>query len=202
VLELQLSTPPSWARLALREPLPLLLDHAHCELGAAAAAQALVHRYPERERLLDRMAALAIEELAHFRRVVACLAESGGAFGEQAPSPYLDGLHRAAKRTTADAAGAERLLDRLLVAGLVEARSCERFELLAECATDPQLAELYGELGPSERGHAELFPRLAAELFGERRSAERGAELSRLEAEVIAALPFAPRMHSGAPRGC
>jgi tRNA-(ms[2]io[6]A)-hydroxylase len=202
VLELRSETPSLWAEQALREPLELLLDHAHCELGAAAAAQALVHRYPERTRLLDRMAVLAIEELMHFRQVVACLEACGGEFASQAPSPYLAALHRGAKRTAADPSGAERLLDRLLVAGLVEARSCERFCLLAEHAGDERLAGLYGALGPSERGHAELFPRLAAELFGAERAAERSEVLCQLEADVIAELPFAPRMHSGLPSGC
>ena len=199
MLELRSPTPPAWANRVLEDPVALLADHAQCELGAASAAQALVHRHPGQARLVDRMAALAIEELVHFRRVVALLESLGGELGEFTESPYVTGLHRAARARAPRRGERERLLDRLLVGGLVEARSCERFELLARAAGEPEIAALYGELGPSERGHAELFPRLAAELFGAERAAERAAELADAEAELIAGLPFAPRMHSGPP---
>ena len=44
--ELGWTTPAAWARAALAEPLALLSDHAHCELGAAAAAQRWILRRP------------------------------------------------------------------------------------------------------------------------------------------------------------
>jgi tRNA-(ms[2]io[6]A)-hydroxylase len=104
----------------------------------------------------------------------------------------MQGLRRGALRTRGPV-----LLDRLLVAGLVELRSHERFELLAGAAADARLAELYGELTPSEAGHATLFGHLACELFPRQDVADRAKVLCELEAEVIASLAFEPRMHSG-----
>ena len=93
------------------------------------------------------------------------------------------------------------LLDRLLIAGLVELRSHERFELLAGFAVDGRLQELYAELLPSEAGHATLFGHLAQELFPERQLEQRARILCELEASVVEALPFEPRMHSGVGAG-
>lgn len=182
-------TPPAWALAAGAAPLELLSDHAHNELRAAASAQGLILRRPRLSRLVERLGALAAEELEHFRRVHRLLLSLGGSLGPPEPSPYVDGLLR----------GRGQLLERLLAAALIEARSLERFELLAEHLAEP-LGPLYAQLAPSERGHAHLFVQLAEELFPE---AEVGAALEDTiarEALLVAALPFAPRMHSGAPR--
>jgi tRNA-(ms[2]io[6]A)-hydroxylase len=192
VLELRYRTPLAWAERASREPLRLLSDHAHCEVRAAAAAQGILIHNPEHAGLVDRLSRLAIEEMRHFRRVAALLAALGGALERAGASPYMEGLTAGALPSRGSV-----LLDRLLLAGLVELRSHERFELLARAAADPRLAELYGELEPSEAGHATLFAHLALELFPAPRVAERADFLCDLEARVMGELAFAPRMHSG-----
>ena len=204
MLELVHTTDASWALALNAHPVELLCDHAHCELGAAASAQALIHRHARDTGLVERMGALAAEELAHFRQVHGVIAERGGRLEPGLPNPYVEGLLKAAKRSSGPwlSAMGERdagLLDRLLVSGLIEARSHERFGLLAEHLEDSELRSLYAELGPSEHGHAHLFPKLAVERFDSDLVERRAAELVGLEGALVAELPFAPRMHSGAP---
>jgi len=193
--ELASATPRAWAERALEEPLALLSDHAHCELGAAAAAQGLLARRPENPGLVERLAAHAVEELRHFRLVHRQLRELGGRLEPMRRSPYAGGLLARVER------GPRNLLDRLLVAGLIERRSLERFELLAEVATEraPALAGLYAELAPSEAGHAALFLELAHAAHPEEDVATRLATWCEREARLIGSLPFAARVHSGPP---
>jgi len=192
VLELRYTTPTSWAERALLSPLELLSDHAHCELRAASSAQGLITRNPSAKGLVDSLSRLALEEMRHFRQVIALLEKFGGELLWAEPNPYVEGLMDGTKSTR----GAV-LLDRLLISGLVELRSLERFELLAAVATEPKVQALYAELGPSEAGHATLFSRLAEELFPAKRVRERSDQLCAIEAGVVERLAFAPRMHSG-----
>jgi tRNA-(ms[2]io[6]A)-hydroxylase len=193
-VELAWTTPPGWGAAASRQPLALLVDHAHCELQAAVACQSLIARYPDRPVLVDRAAEVAREELEHFQRVVALLRELGGELGDGGPNPYAEGLRKASAPSRRHG-----LLDRLLLAAVIERRSCERFELLAADAEQPALRALYRELAPQEVRHQGLFLELARQEVGVAEAEERLAVLVATEAQVIAGLAFAPRMHSGAP---
>lgn len=197
MIELCWRTPIEWVRAVEADPLTLLSDHAHCELGAAASAQALIARNPGREELVLELARTARTELEHFERVVALLHGRGGRLEHPLPSPYAAGLLRAAAQSGHGSAQQRPLLDRLLIAGLIEARSLERFGLLAAHLADPELAELYRDLMASEAAHRALFQRLALRYHDAAQVEERKRELSRLEAELISGLPFAARMHSG-----
>lgn len=193
--ELGWTTPRAWAEAALEQPLALLSDHAYCELGAAAAAQGLLARRPADSALVERLGAHASEELRHFRQVHRLLVELGGVLGPVRTNPYAEGLLAAVER------GARGLVDRLLVFGLIERRSLERFELLVEVGGEraSPLAALYAELAPSEAGHAALFLELARERTS---AAELEARLARWverEAVLLAGLAFAARIHSGPP---
>jgi len=196
MIDLASTTTRAWAERVLEQPIELLVDHAHCELGAAASAQGLVHRHPADHELGDRMAALACEELTHFRQVVRVIRALGGAMGGRSANPYAEGLGRWARETRGDG---PTLLDHLLVAAVIEARSYERFCLLAEVATDARLAELFAELGPSERGHMTLFPELARRRFAPDQVERRLADIVAYEARLLADLGFGPRVHSGEP---
>jgi len=182
-----------WIEAAAADPLTLLDDHCQCELKAASNALALVGRHPRHDGLVQALTALAHEELRHYRQVRDELRSRSRKPSPPMRSPYLAGLNGQRRP------GVERLLDELLVASLVEARSCERFERLAEAfeATDPTLAALYEGLIRAERGHAGLFLRLADELFPPETVR---AELRRrvpLESELLDALPTTARMHGG-----
>lgn len=196
MIELASTTSDAWARAVLERPIELLVDHAHCELGAAASAQGLIHRHPKDHELGDRMAALAMEELAHFRQVVRVIRDLGGHMAGRSANPYAEGLGRGARESRGEG---PTLLDHLLVAAVIEARSYERFCLLAATATQPQVAGLFAELGPSERGHMALFPELARRRFDPELVDRRLAEIVRLEARILDGLACGPRVHSGEP---
>ena len=148
MLHLQAATGSGWLPRALSDVGELLLDHAHCEQKAAGNAVALLFRYPHHDFLMEPLAALAQEELEHFRQVLARLEARGLRFRAQRASPYAGRL-----RTVVRNAEPERLLDTLLCSALIEARSCERFLLLAQGCPDPDLAGFYRGLLASEARH-------------------------------------------------
>lgn len=185
-------TPVEWVSRIEERPLELLSDHAHNELKAASTAQAWLLKQPGDAGLVTRLAALAAEEVEHFHRVVMLLYARGGQLLPVDNSPYAEALLRGSARTRRNA-----FLDRMVVAALIEQRSCERFELLAEHLADRELAALYADLIECEQGHNRLFVDLVREAFPGGEGDTRLEELFELEAEVIAGLPFAHRMHSG-----
>jgi len=193
VFGLLYETPPEWvARVEATSLLDLLGDHAHCELKAAATMQALVAKNPGIPDIVQKLPRVAMEELEHFERVEAELRQRGGTLREADTSPYADGLHRGSSATRTSL-----LLDRLLISHLIEARSAERFHLLATHLQDRSLAALYQELLPSESVHRVLFLRLAQAIFPEAKVNDRLEVLRRMEAELVPTLPFEPRVHSG-----
>src|SRR5262249_21593001 len=130
MLGLLAPTDPSWADAAARDLPGLLSDHAHCELKAAQSALSLVARHGgEHPSLVAPLVALAHEETEHFAEVQAKLAAAGGTLALPGSDAYVVALRETAR---SDAPSTPALLDRLLVAALVEARSCERFKLLSE----------------------------------------------------------------------
>jgi tRNA-(ms[2]io[6]A)-hydroxylase len=185
---------PHWLDAALAAPLRLLDDHAQCELKAAANALALIGRQPENEALVRALSGLALEETRHYRRVRRLLLRLGGRPTRPLRSPYLSGL-------AADRRGGERaLLEELAIAALVEARSCERFELLRQGFSDAgawELADLYAGLIRSERGHAGLFVQLALAAYPPEQVRAELALRCELEARTLEQLPVTPRMHGG-----
>ncbi|MDG1499523.1 MAG: tRNA isopentenyl-2-thiomethyl-A-37 hydroxylase MiaE [Planctomycetota bacterium] len=190
--ELGWHTPGTWAHDVTDNPLALLSDHAHCELQAAVACQALISRYPDRPHLVDAAALVIEEEMGHFRRVVDLLRKLGGELGDTESNPYADKLRRGLGGTSKSS-----LMDRLLLASMIERRSCERFEMLAEKARQPELRELYSSLAPEELVHQRLFLNLAESECGVEESQARLAVLIDLESTVAAQVPFANRMHGG-----
>jgi tRNA-(ms[2]io[6]A)-hydroxylase len=193
MLKLASATPPGWAAFAAARVDEVLLDHAHCERRAAGTALALLSRYPHHVALQAPLAALAREELAHFEEVLGHLARRGLAYRRAHPSPYAGRLHDRVR-----AREPERLLDRLLVAALIEARSCERLGLLADAVCDPTLARFYRGLRAAEARHHGVYVELACALAARGTVAERLDALARHESAVLARAPVAPRLHDAA----
>lgn len=187
---LKAPTDERWLNQVLRHPEQLLVDHAHCEQKAAATAMSLIARYPDDRVLVRSMLHLAQEELEHFARLLAVLEARNLSLGRIAPDRYVKELLALGRPH-----GVEHLVDRLLVLSLVEARSCERFVLLAKHLPDPELRTLYHELSFSEAGHHQLFVSLAGHYLPKAVVAERLDELTIREAEILLRLPPAPRMH-------
>lgn len=181
-------TDTRWLPVALADLPATLADHAHCEKKAAASALKLVADHPDREELVHALARLAQEELSHLLAVLAEMGRLGVAPTSDEGDPYAQALLRRVR------SGPGRLLDRLLVAALIEARSCERLTLLAGALEDPRLRELYARLSRSEAGHERLFVELARR-HGAGDADARLAELAAEEARIVAALPLLPRIH-------
>jgi tRNA-(ms[2]io[6]A)-hydroxylase len=186
------ATAPSWVEAARRATATILLDHAHCEKKAASTALGFLFRYPERQRIVAAMSRIAREELVHFERVVAELAARGLGLKRLTPSAYGAELYKCVRSWQP-----AKLVDELLVSALIEARSCERFELLARSVDDRGLADLYQELGPTESRHASLYVELACTAAPRREVEARLETLLGREAAIIAAPTGALRLHAG-----
>jgi tRNA 2-(methylsulfanyl)-N6-isopentenyladenosine37 hydroxylase len=185
-------TPSAWVDAAVCRWPELLLDHANCEKKAASTALALMFAYPEDQPLVLSLSRLAREELRHFEQVQGVMRALGVPFARQRPGRYAHAL-RALLRTSDPG----RKLDLLLAGALIEARSAERFALLAPRLPQP-LARLYGSLGQSEARHFELYVSLARAVDpdGWQRRLET---LAAREAELATAPDRSLRFHSGPP---
>jgi tRNA-(ms[2]io[6]A)-hydroxylase len=191
MLHLAAQTDPAWVQRVASDLDELLLDHAHCEQKAAGNAVSLLFRYPQHGFLMQPLAALAREELLHFQQVLERLEARGARFRPQRASPYAGRL-----RTIVRGAEPERLLDTLLCSSVIEARSCERFALLAEGLSDLGLAAFYRELLICEARHHAVFLELAEALAPRHAVRARLEEISRFEAEVLASSPPLVRLHA------
>ncbi|MET0406437.1 MAG: tRNA-(ms[2]io[6]A)-hydroxylase [Cystobacter sp.] len=181
-----------WLPLALERFDEVLVDHAHCEKKAAANALSMIQVYPDLPGLPAQMARLAREESAHLARVLELMADRGLTLNRDAGDPYAQGLQKAV-RTSHEG----RKVDRLLVAAVIEARSCERLSLLAEGLEDPVLRRFYAELAQSEDGHQSLFYRLAVTATGgdEPGVLARLDELLNVEADVLERIGVRAAIH-------
>jgi tRNA 2-(methylsulfanyl)-N6-isopentenyladenosine37 hydroxylase len=186
---LRSATDQRWIAVALSDLDHTLADHAHCEKKAAATAMKLVSDYPTDPGRVRALARLAQEEQRHFLGVLNELARRGAALAPDGGDLYAQQLLRLVR------AGPERLLDRLLVSALIEARSCERLGLLGAALPPGRLASLYLRLAQAEAGHEQLFVDLAARHAGAAEALARLDELAKEEARIVAALPLLPRIH-------
>lgn len=169
----------------------ILIDHAHCEQKAAAAAMDLMFDYVEDEELCVEMTAIVQEELEHFHLVLALLKARGIRFYRMKPGTYGRKLKQLPRRQEP-----YKAVDRLLIAGLIEARSCERFMLLRDHLKDDELCAFYGGLYESEARHHATYVRLAKKFAPADEVDKRLEELAQLEAEIVAEGCELPRMHS------
>jgi len=185
-------TPAAWVEAAVARWPELLVDHAACEKKAASSALALIFAYPEDTQLALALSRLAREELKHFEQVQRAMIELKVGNVRLRPGRYAHEL-RCALRTT----HAERKLDLLLSAALIEARSAERFMLLAGRLPSP-LAALYSQLATCEARHFELYLNWARACAPEEWR-HRLAQLASLEARLATAPDRELRFHSGAP---
>ncbi len=186
-------THPRWFAASGSDLLALLSDHLHCERKAAENALALVRRYPHRGESVTQLGRLAHEETSHVVQVAALLGRRGW-------TPRADSPNRYARALLEEVRGREpeRLLDMLLVAAFIEARSHERLGLLARGFAErgeAELADFYAALGSAEERHAEIFLELAEPLVPADVFAARLEELGQREAEILGALPHVSRVH-------
>jgi tRNA-(ms[2]io[6]A)-hydroxylase len=182
MLGLKLPTDPRWANIAEKNINEILIDHAHCELKAAATANSLIMSFPEYSDLADEMVSIVKEEMSHFKLVHDLLLNKGITLGKDRKDEYVNQLlkffPKGGSRTT-------QLIHRLLYAALIEARSCERFRLLSENLEDKNLAKFYRDLMASEANHYSLFLKFARK-YGKRIEVDKKWQaLLKFEAELI-----------------
>ena len=190
MLRLRTKTPPEWTKVVLRDLDAFLVDHAACERKASATALKLVSHYSDRTKLVRELIPFAQEELEHYAQVMEIILDRGVDTRPDEKDPYVRALMKLVER------GPERyFLDRLLVLGIVEARGCERFGMVADALEPGPLKEFYADITRSEARHHGLFVRLAREYFPPEVVQARLDELLEAEAKIIESLPLRPAVH-------
>jgi tRNA 2-(methylsulfanyl)-N6-isopentenyladenosine37 hydroxylase len=180
---------PAWLTVALADLDSVHADHLHCERKAAQSALSLIRSYPEHGDLVAAMARLAHDETRHVIQVAQLMARRGQAASYDHGDDYA-----AALRTQIRVREPERLLDRLLVFAIIEARSAERLALLAGALDEPKARALYESLATAEYRHRDMFLALARDAAPPTWR-PRAAELAAREAEILAHRPIVARIH-------
>jgi len=184
-------TSPAWVEQAISNLNIVLLDHSHCERKAAGVALNLMFRYPSKTKLVRTLTAIAREELEHFDLVNQWLEQRQIPLAPLSAPPYGAGLNAHVRHQDP-----QRLLDSLLVAGLIEARSHERLGLLASHCPDADLARFYHSLMASEARHYGAYWVLATTYYDRPVVTQRLEKLAIVESELLATLYPHPRIHS------
>jgi tRNA-(ms[2]io[6]A)-hydroxylase len=193
ILGLQLPTDPRWVDLASISLEEILTDHAYCEQKAATSCISLIQRYSDKEKLVEELAPIVTEEWGHFRLVLAELQKRSLKLGKQRRDEYVNALLQFEIKGGSEE---DRLLDKLLICALIEARSCERFKRLSEGLGDEYLRNFYRRFMESEAGHYHLFIELADTYIDTEKVRKRWKEWLNYEAEVIKKLEVrGDRMH-------
>ncbi len=194
VLGLQLPTDPRWVDLTIVSLEDILSDHAFCEQKAATSCITLIQGYSDHEELVRELAPIVTEEWGHFRQVLAEMDKRGLKLGRQRKDEYVGELLKFENKS---GDRNDRLIEKLLICALIEARSCERFRQLSLFLEDPHLRTFYHKFMVSEAGHYRLFIDLA-KLYGknEEKVMNRWKEYLIYEAELMTRLEVrGDRMH-------
>lgn len=184
------TTAPGWITTVLSDFDAFLIDHASCERKANALMMSLIVKYQDRPQIIPDLIDLAQEELEHFAETYAFMAKRGLQLSKDAQDPYVNELLKHARHGRD-----ERFIDRLLISSVVESRGAERFKIVADNMTDPELAEFYTRLWKSETKHAHVFVMLLSREFPAEVIDARYKELIELEAQIVARLKFRPALH-------
>jgi len=182
ILGLHLPTDPRWVRMAEMRIEDILTDHAYCEQKAASTCISLITQFPEYENLVEKLSPLVTEEWGHFRMVLRELKKRKLTLGRQRKDQYVNALMKM-QRTGGRAE--DRLVDKLLIFALIEARSCERFRLLSLNINDPELQRFYHDLMVAEAAHYRLFIDLANTVKPEEIVRRRWKEYLEAEVEIL-----------------
>lgn len=187
-------TPVEWGRSVLQDPVALLVDHAFLEKKAANNALELLTRWPNDwlPGWVETMTGVARDETAHLAQVTRLLIRRGGRLCKVHKNPYANALRLLVRKGEMG-----DLVDRLFVSALIEARSCERFAVLAQSAEDEELAAFYQALFSSELGHYKVFLKLAHKTGPRKEVAARWQQMLEAEAQILGEQAPGPRIHSG-----
>jgi tRNA-(ms[2]io[6]A)-hydroxylase len=183
MLGLKLATDPRWVNIVESNIEEILTDHAWCEQKAASNAIYIIVNNSEKEELVTEMTRIALEEMEHFQMVHTIIKEKGLTLGRERKDNYVNDLVKFAKK---DGSRNDALVERLLFAAMIEARSCERFKVLSENIQDPELAKFYRDLMISEAGHYTTFLGFAKKYQDNINVDSRWKEWIEYESSIIA----------------
>ena len=187
-----MATDPRWVNIVEKNIAEILTDHAYCEQKASSNAISIIVKFPQHSDLVTEMTAIALEEMEHFGMVHEEILKRGLTLGKERKDPYVNDLLAFAKQGGNEE---ERLVDRLLVAAMIEARSCERFRLLSEEISDKDLRVFYRDLMESEARHYTTFLKLAKKYGGKIDVDKRWAEFLAYETSIITKYGTKETMH-------
>lgn len=182
MLGLKLATDPRWVNIVESNIEEILTDHAWCEQKAATNAIHIIAQNPENEELVTEMTQIAREEMEHFQMVHEIIKQRGLTLGRERRDNYVSELFKFSKK---DGSRNDSLIERLLFAAMIEARSCERFRVLSQNIKDEELAKFYHELMVSEAGHYTTFLKLAKKYSEKVDVDKRWKEWLDYEASII-----------------
>lgn len=182
MLGLKLKTDPRWVKLVETDLEEVLTDHAWCEQKAASNAIALITHNSEKPELVAELLEIAQEELEHFQMVFDIIKKRGYTLGRERKDNYVNQLYKFMKK---GGSRTDSMVERLLFAAMVEARSCERFKTLSENIQDEELAKFYRELMESEAGHYTTFLNFARQYGDEKKVNQRWQEWLTFENDLI-----------------
>jgi len=183
MFKLKLPTDPRWVNIVETNILEILADHAWCEQKAASNAISLIVRYPEYTDMVKVLCDIAREEMEHFRMVVEKMEQRGWTLGFDRKDDYVNRIYQFQRK---GGTRNQRMVDHLLFAAMIEARSCERFKVLSENIKDNDLAAFYRELMISEANHYTTFINFARQYATDDDVEKRWEDYLEFEAEVIA----------------
>jgi tRNA-(ms[2]io[6]A)-hydroxylase len=190
-VELKSKSSQAWVDAVKADFSSFLQDHADCERKASGLAQNFTAKYPDRLEIIDDLIAISIEELEHFRQVYKIMEDRGVPLARRMEKDeYINRILALARNGRE-----ERYMDRILMAGILEARGAERFILIGENLEDEKLAKFYKQLGKNEEKHIHVFIKMCSYYFPDDEIHQRLDELLISEAEILASLPIAAKLH-------
>jgi len=190
-LDLTYNTPPEWANQVLDNFDTFLQDHADCERKASSMAMSFVAKCPDKIEIIPELIDTALEELEHFQMVYQLMEKRGVQLPQKMPKDhYVDDLIKLCRHTVE-----ERLMDRMLLASIIECRGAERFKLVADAASDSEIKEFYKKLWISEAKHGHIFVKFALNYWPEDEVFDRLETLNKAEGEICSSLEWRPALH-------
>ena len=181
MFRLKLPTDPRWANIAEGNLEEILTDHAWCELKASSNAIMLINMLPEFTEITTELTKIAKEEMDHFEQVHEIIKARGWVLGRERKDSYVNDLFKFMKPGNRK----HLIVERMLFAAMIEARSCERFKRLSEGLTDDYLKNFYRRFMESEAGHYTLFIELAETYIPKEVVRKRWQEWLAFEATVM-----------------
>ncbi len=190
-LDLAVPSKKEWIDAVIADFPAFLQDHVDCERKASAMAMSFVAKYPDRKEIIPELIEIGIEELEHFQQVYQLMESRGIALQHSiGADPYLQKLLK-----LCHSGREERFLDRLLIASIVETRGAERFRMVSEAQTDPEMHRFYKILWASEAKHGHVFVKMALNYFDEKTVYDRLEWWVEKEGEIIDSLEIRAALH-------